>query len=236
MSPTGSGTPRRLFSVALVPQPKCAAVDVAHPVGIRTDTKHPRHHPPAPHADSKTFIVALGLSGAPACAEDTGCVADAKVYGNSVVQLADPIDGGYCTGKELCTQSEHALRFSRKPIELYNSVYSFRGFSCRYADSWSGQQELHLDCPALSRDEQVPGSQPPLQSRGALQLPSPLQHHPRLWPGSYIFRFSPGWLDGGGEAGRGSCVAQVQCARGSSLAHGRVTIHVLHLPGSIFFV
>lgn len=101
MSPTGSGTPRRLFSVALVPQPKCAAVDVARPVGIRTDIKHPATNHLLPHADSKTFIVALGLSGAPACAEDTGCVADAKVYGNSVVQLADPIDGGYCTGKEL---------------------------------------------------------------------------------------------------------------------------------------
>lgn len=46
--PTGSGTPRRLFSVALVPQPKCVAVGVPRLVGIRTDAGHPRHPPPTP--------------------------------------------------------------------------------------------------------------------------------------------------------------------------------------------
>ena len=68
-------------------------------MGIRTETGCPDTPRPAYHADAKDYIVSSGIFQAPSCAEDTTCFADIEMYGNSVVQLADPVNGGYCSGE-----------------------------------------------------------------------------------------------------------------------------------------
>lgn len=46
-------------------------------------------------------IILSGLFRAPDCAVYSTCSEDAKDYGNSVVMLANPLTGHYCSGTAL---------------------------------------------------------------------------------------------------------------------------------------
>ena len=54
---------------------------------------------PFPLAAAEQFVILSGLFQSPACSIYSTCFEDAKAFGNSVVQLADPMNGGYCTGE-----------------------------------------------------------------------------------------------------------------------------------------
>ena len=97
----GYGRAGRLLPVAVLPQSECAAVWAGQAMGIRTGAGLPDTslHPPTYPTDVRNFIVGTGMFQAPSCAEDTTCFLDIEMYGNSVVQLADPVNGGYCTGE-----------------------------------------------------------------------------------------------------------------------------------------
>ena len=97
----GYGRAGRLLPVAVLPQSECAAVGAGQAMGIRTGAGLPDTslHPPTYPTDVRNFIVGTGIFQAPSCAEDTTCFLDIEMYGNSVVQLADPVNGGYCTGE-----------------------------------------------------------------------------------------------------------------------------------------